>query len=338
MSKSEDLALQIVNYINNNEFDEIEPYFGDMETAIKFLTKKGYIHLIDPFQLSSNLINPVIYSLLQTDETRDGMMKKLIGRLADVSEVDGNYYMVTDQEDLADWFKAYSRETSPYDVAKAILSDDNWEPYYDTTDDVFRDVVEELNPANLELLKQKILKELENVQIEINGRASSEMEEIASEQGHDEYLLVDKTNIDRIIKDDDTMRYLLRYEIEDIRQELYNIHSNAFNSAYQDEIYDDVWDEIYTYVDSDTKKDWEKWGKGYRLKLKITNHIEQVIDDWFYTYKKYADDFDYYGTYKGLIIQLMNDGDYEKLSFRIPEYPDSSKVDRNINEIFRDYI
>jgi DNA-binding protein YbaB len=334
----EDIGLKVLDAINNGRFDELEPFFGSFENAFSFLKKKDLFHLLDYTELPSNYVNEYVHFLLSEKEYRPEILKKLIGKL-DVIEEGGNYYIREDGEDLADLFKSYSRETSPYDVAKAVLSEDNWEPYYETTDNVYRDVIEELNPENIEYLKDRILKDLKDVNIDITTRSSDLMGTIASEQGHPEYFTIDSSNVDRIIKDEETMEELLRDELNDLNSDLYNIHSNAFNSAYESEVYDEVWDELYTHIDKDTaKNDWVKIGNRYYRKLKVTNHIEQVIDDWFDNYKGYADDFDYYGSYLGIIKQLMDEGNYERLSFRIPEYPDFRSVQKNINEFFGDYI
>ena len=155
---------------------------------------------------------------------RDGVFKKLLESLHDVKEENGQYYLILDSlDELADLFKSYSRDVSPHDIAQGVLGEDYYEPYYNTTNDVFRDVVEELNPENKNYLKNKILETLKGVEIEINGKSSGEMELIASEQGHDDYMEVNSENIGRIFDDRETMKYLLKYELDDINSSLYSI-------------------------------------------------------------------------------------------------------------------
>jgi len=337
---AKDIVLDLVNSINNGDFDEMKPFFGDFKTALNFIKKKGYIHLIDPFQVPDEDRNELIYYFLSEPDLRDGVFKKLLESLHDVKEENGQYYLILDSlDELAELFKSYSRDISPQDVAKGVLGEDYYEPYYETTNDVYSDVIEELTPENQNVLKNKILETLKGVEVEINGRASDEMELIASEQGHDEYIEVNSENIDRIFNDEDTMKYLLKYELDEIDSNLHSIHSQAYNDAYTSELSENVWDELYNFIDSDTKIESYKWGNKYRNKLKITNHIFDVINQWFSDYKNYTDDFDYQGSYIGIIKQLIDEmGTYEWLSFRIPDYPDYRRVEKNINEFFGDYI
>jgi hypothetical protein len=334
-----DIALDIVNYINNSEFDEVLPYFGDFETALNFLKKKGYLHLLDPFEVPDEFRNGLIHFLLSEKETREGTLKTLISRLSDVKEENGQYYLILDgREELAELFEEYNRDISPYDIAKLVLGENFWEPFYNLGENVYRDVVEELNPDNKNYLKSYILDELKDTKIELDGQSSEEMELIASEQGHDDHMIVNQENIDRILGDEETMDWLFKNDLDGLHSDLGNIYTNAYNSAFTDEVYNKVWDEILTYIDDKVVNDF-KWGKGYRQKVKITNHINSVIDDWFSEYKNYSDDFDYYGSYLGIIKQLTDDvGRYEKLSFRIPDYADSSDVENNVNQMLRDYI
>ena len=47
---------------------------------------------------------------------------------------------------------------------------------------------------------------------------------------------------------------------------------------------------------------------------------------------------EYYGSYIGVITSLMNNSDYEWLSFRVPDYPDWGETKKNINDYFGDYL
>lgn len=337
---AKDTVLNLVNTINNGDFNEMKPFFGGFENALNFIKKKGYIHLIDPLAVPDEDRNELVYYFLSEPDLRNDMFKKLVSLLSDVVEENGQYYLIVDSlDELADLFKSYSRDLSPQDIAKGVLGEDYYDPYDYTTDDVYRDVIEELNPENKNYLKNKILETLKGEQIEINGKASDEMELIASEQGHDDYMEVNSENIERVFEDEETMKYLLKYELDDINSSLYSIHHQAYNDAYTSELYDKVWDELHNFIDSDTKIESYKWGNKYRSKLKINNHLFDVIYQWFSDYKKYADDFEYYGSYIGIIKQLIDEmGSYEWLSFRIPNYPDSRRMDQSINDMFGDYI
>lgn len=336
-----DKLLKFVNMINNGEMDSLEDYFDDMSVLFDVLNKRGYLHLIDPFSVDlGSYHNKVVYKILNSDgELSDKLFKKLANSLGDIDEINGEYYLnIRDLKDLADLFRTYSRDVSPRDIAEKVLSDDYWDAFYDTTDNVYRDVVDELNPKNLEYLKEYILKQLGTEEIELDGRSSDLMEELASEQGKETSFNLTPQNIDRVVKDEDTMDWLFKDELDDLKSNLYNIHSNAYNTAYNDEYYRKVWNELGMYIENNP--DWFKWGEKYRVRLKLKKGILfNVINNFFGEYKDYNDSFDYYGSFISLLEHLMDSSDdYEYLDFRIIDYPDSREVDKNINEIFGEYI
>lgn len=334
---------RIIDQINDGELDDVLELFDNKsDVLIKFLEKNNVLDLIDVF--SDDLEdeqNKLLLSLLNSDnkEIRDKYYEKIISLLSDVEKSgDDYYYIPRDIEDLADFFETYSRETSPYDVAKAVLSEDYWEPFWDTTDNVYIDVIEVLNLENRQFLKDRILKLLERKKIELDGTSSEEMELIAAEQGHEDYIEVTSENIDRIIGDEDTMDFLLNSELGDVKNDLENIHQGAYNDAYNNEYYKKVWNELGEYFDG--KPEWVQSGKKYVPKLKVTSNIHRIIDDFLSAFEKYGyqDTIGYHGSLLGLIQEITNYGNYDKLSFRIYDYPDSREVDRNINLNFKDYF
>lgn len=336
--------IDLVNRINNGDWDELEPLFGDFDTVLNLLEKFDMVHLLDPYEDNvEGIRNFLIYSFLNSDneELSKKWYDKLIGNLSDIDVINGEYYLdLGTLSDLSEWFKSYSRDYSPNDVAKRVLSEDSDPFYYDnTTDDVYGDVIEGLTPKNMQILKEKIFKKLNNQEIELDGRSSDLMDELAKEQGKEESFIVNSQNIDRIIGDEDTMRWLLKNDLSDIRLDLYSLHSNAYNSAYESYLYRKVWDELDEYIESKGKTDWYQHGKRYRVRVKVRrSDLERVIKEFFYQYKNYTDDFDNVGGYLSLVTKLMYEGPYEYLSFRIPDYPDYSDVENNVNEYFGDYI
>jgi hypothetical protein len=123
-----------------------------------------------------------------------------------------------------------------------------------------------------------------------------------------------------------------------MNSDLYNVHSNAYNGAYNDEYNKKIWNELEEYIDSDSKPDWFKWGKGHRVRIKVRpGDLFRVIKDFFYEYKEYTDDIDNYGSYIDLVRHMM-ENTYDYLDFRMGDYPDGTEVDKRINEYFGDYI
>jgi len=218
-----------------------------------------------------------------------------------------------------------------------MFKEDWWEPYWDTTDDVYRDVIEELTPENLELVKNKMFSEIDGVVVSID---TDLLEELSN---GDDTIVVTKENFRQMFDDEDTCKFLLKNYADDTRQELYSVHNNAYNTAFTDEFYESVWNELNTFF----------WGKpiGHSEPIKGTDkkrYWEEIeirdlqgdIDKFLDAYKSdsYHYTLEYNGSYMGMLKEGMDSGVWEWLDFRIPDYPDSRKVDEYINSGIQDYF
>ncbi len=335
---------KILKRFNEDGWEEIEPFFGEFENFYKYLKKFGLDNQLSLKEIPDELFNRYAYYLLQ--DNPDYVVNYIVDNtLTDIEKKDDGYYLrLRDRQEVSEFFRdGRYRDASPRDIVKSVMGEDWWEPYYDTTNDVYSNVVEELNEENLQYFKQRVLKELEGVQIDLDGTSSDEMEEIASEQGHDDHFFVTPDNIDRIVDDSDTMENLLKYHLQDIRNDLYSIHSQAYNDAYTSEIWEDIMSELSTYFEPKFHSETVKVGDKtkYVEYIKIDD-LKSIIYDYLYNYKdsSYNDDMmEYHGSFTGVLTKMMDElKEYDFLDFRIPDYPDSSRVDRNINELFKDYF
>jgi hypothetical protein len=335
---------KILKRFNEDGWEEIEPFFGEFENFYKYLRKFGLDKQLSLKHIPEELFDQYAYYLLQ-DKPEYVVDYVVNNILSDVVKKDDGYYLrLRNREDVSEFFRSggRGRDASASDIVERVMGEDWWEPYYNTTDDVYRDVVDELNEENLQYFKQKVLKELEGVQIDLDGTSSDEMEEIASEQGHDDHFFVTPENIDRIVGDSDTMENLLKYHLQDIENGLYSIHLQAYNEAYTSQIWEDIMSELSTYFEPKFHLESVKVGDKTRYDeyLKI-NNLRSIINDFLDQYKdsQFSDDkLDYNGYFIGTLKKMMNDGPYDFLDFSVPDYPDSSRVDRNINELFKDYF
>jgi hypothetical protein len=334
----------ILKVFNDEGWDSIEPFFGKFENFYKYLKKYGVLNQLYLKYIPDDLYNQ--YAFLLMEDYPDYVINHIVDTvLTDVEKKGDDYYLrLRDREEVSDFFRGGGyRGDNARDIVKNVMGEDWWEPYYDTTDDAYRDVVEVLNEENLRHFKQRVLEELEGVQIDLGGTSSDEMEEIASEQGHDDHFFVTPENIDRIVDDSDTMENLLKYNLQDIRNNLYSIHSQAYNDAFTSEIWDDVMSELSAYFEPKFHSETVKVGDKtkYIEYLKI-NDFGQIIYDYLYNYKDsgYNDDMmEYHGSFTGILTKMMDEmSGYDYLDFRIPDYPDSREIDRIINQIFGDYI
>jgi len=341
--------LKYVNAFNNGDIDELLPYFETVENILRFFHKKDLLDYIDPFDnnLGDYQIEILNYSLNIANDKE--ILEKCIAQLSDVIPKDGIFYLrLRDREDLADLFYGGGRDTTARDVARAVLGEDNdmFERWGNTTDDIYRDVIEELNPENMELLKKYILDRLTNWKIEVDDDSPDLFNNYADDEG---IFYLTPENVGNVIGDEESFMYLIDNDyLDDLSGDLYGIHSNAYNSAYETEVYNDVTSELETFFDMKSAK-WEsvalygnpeKLTEVYYIKFnpnEVVDSIRKYVaekNNWGY----YDYNIDSVGTWIGMMNTLMENGDESYLDFRIPDYPDSRLVDKYINEFLPDYI
>jgi hypothetical protein len=332
---------KIIDEVNSGNWDEYSQFFNnDMELFIKIITKYGLIDFIDP--MSDDLRdyqNDVLYALVNENPEKwvNFICENVIN--SDLIKKGDDWYLyLNDQEDLSELF--YDGRESTKDLVKSVFSDDHWEPYWDTTDDIYRDVVEELNNKNLKKLYEKILNEVEGETISTDTEYLEDLDDSGSDE-----IVITKENFGGMFEDEETLKYILKKYASDVRQELYSLHSNCYNSAYENEIYEDIWDELSTFFEGISQFE----SRPYKYDTTKTQHYVTVkirdiagdITDFLRNMKgsHYSQDsLEYYGSYMGMLKNGMNNDVWEYLDFRIPDYPDSSKVDECINEDFENYF
>ena len=322
---------------NNGELD-VAKYFNDYHTWFSILKKRGLMGEVDPKNASGGEHWQNEYLLWLYENDKENYYKWIPSLLNDVVFENGKAYLeITDRGDLAKLFCKNNRNGLSRDTIEDVLNgNSDWEPYWNTTEDVYRDVIEELTPENDKRLQEYIVNALEGLQI---SPETSELELIASEQGHPEYVEVNMENVKRIIDDEETMKELLNNQLGGLKSELYSIHSSSYNSAYEDDIYRSIWYELQDYVIG--PGEWITKPHPYKKNTEIQYNklpltaFETDINDYLHNNKGYGNS----GTleYHGSFIAIMAE-DRDCLSVDPPDYPDSRKVDKNINEYFKDYI
>lgn len=339
--------LKYVNDFNTGDIEHLIDMFESVENILKFFHKKDLLQFIDPFDTDVEDYQVEILNYLLNVVNDKKTLEYCVAQLSDVIPKDGVYYIkVGDREDLSELFYDGGRDTSARNYVKAIFGEDNWEHYDNTTDDIFRDVVEELNPENIERLKQHMLDVLTNWYIEVDDNTP----DLFNNQDNDEGIFsLTPENIGDVIGDEESFMYLLNNDyLGDLESDLANIHSNAYNSAYETEVYNDVTSELETFFDMKSAK-WEavpsfkgseKLTEFYFIKFnpnEVVNSIRKYVaekNNWGY----YDYNLNNVSTWLNMMNTLMENGDESYLDFSIPDYPDSRLVDKYINEFLPDYI
>jgi hypothetical protein len=147
-----------------------------------------------------------------------------------------------------------------------------------------------------------------------------------------------------LIKDESAMNELLDGDLEELKSELDSLHNSSYNRAYEDEIYTDVWNELETYF---VPQSWEYIEKERYDGKKISHEYLKIKDFYGDIYNFLSNNewpswnneyLGYYNNYCGFINDMMNNGEKEWLSFRIPDYPDWGLIKKAINEMLTSYI
>ena len=327
----------IIEKFNNGDL-EVEQYFKDYETFFSILKKRGLMSEIDPRNATDGEQWQNEYLIWLYHNEKDAFNKWVLSLVDDVVYKDGVYYLdVDDRSELSKLFCDGGRNDMSRDTIERILSgESDWDRYYDTTDNVYRDVIEELNDDNLKRLSKYIVENLEGKGIEPETDILSE---IAEEQGNPEQVYITFDNVTKVINSEETMDYLFKDELADLKSELYSIHSNSYNSAYEDEVWKSVMNELGTYFVG--YGEFVSRPHKYKKDTTVQNFIipianfESDIVGFLEDGKGYGNTgtLEYWGSYLGMMEDWA-----DCLSVHSPDYPDFREVDKNINEMFRDYI
>lgn len=326
-----------IEKFNNNDLDVVT-YFNDYETFFNILKKRGLMGEIDPRNASDSDDWQNEYLLWLYDNERENYYKWVGEILGDIVIEGKNIYWQGDRGDLSRLFCDDRRNGPSQETIESILiGEDVFEPYWDTTNDVYRDVIEELTKENLLLLKNYIIEKLKGKQLSPN---TEEMELIATEQGHQDYWEINSENVSRIVDDEESMNNLLGDELSDLKSELYSVHSNSYNAAYENEVYNSIFRKLDEYFDTE-KKEWVMIPHPYKKETSIEKFkipiydFEGIVNDFLDSNKGYGSS----GTlgYHGSFIEIIRETK-DCLNLWLPDYPDHRLVDKLINENFTDYI
>lgn len=359
---------ELIEEFNSGDWNSISKIFNNkIEVFLSFILRTG---LIDELDLSNIPYNNVpsfnflvktkildnfdyrsipellendflLYKIQQDPEVWLEWLTKNI--LRDVERrSDGYYLRLRDRTELSELFDDSGRDGTAKDAAERVLGEDYWEDFYDSTHNVYEDVIEELDEVNINKLRSYIFREIGNVEFSLEKYDSEFFEGLSEEQGTEGYFVIKETDLDELIKNEESMKQLLDDDLDELKSELFSIHSNAYNGAYQSEIYGLIWSELDIHfvgrvIDEQTKiGETTKWLQYVKIR-DLQGNVEKFLSNRLGS--EYNEDkLDYEGSYTTMMKRLMDDGEYDWLDFRIPDYPDYDLVTKDINDIFGQYI
>jgi len=336
----------ITKYNQNPERVELV-YGKDRGEMLQYFIKLDLLKYIDE-EIFEDYLDLVLYEKLNNAPPNEKMeIAKSIAEKylsGDVVFEDGKIYYDADLDDIDQIFYD-GRDGDRYIVNKILGNDDDWwEPYQDVVNDYsfHNDCVESLTDENKRLLSEKLYKET-------GGRVvayTDLLEEIAEEQGNEDYVDLSVELIyNRLLDDDETSKYLLNEETE-IGNELKWRYNDAYNQVAVDEYYGQVMGGINDFFNSD--KNPERYTSKYvsqytnkeifseKLRIDITNSFYDILLKYLSYWKDAVDwnnNIDYYGTFSQIIKILIDWGELNTVSIRTDGYPDHRDVEKLYNEI-----
>jgi len=363
---------EVIEIFNEGQFyDELEPYFNDVMTFLKYIKKYDRLNeldlgMISPRDIDDELIQYMednnifenmdyesapddlknILLLAQINKDRDKTFNYIVDKLlTDVEIRDGGYYLrLRGREELSYYFCGGDRNSySARQVAEKVLSEEGlgYEWHFDSNIKPFN-VVEELDDINIIKLKDIIYKEVVNKELSLEDYDSDYFEELSEEQGTEGYFRITSESLNTLLNDSDATNELFSNDLDEIGGELKNLYWNSENTAYEDEIYGLVMGGLDQYFDGPILEEPKKIGENIRYipYVKIRDFTGDALS-FIHSNRgsSYSDSvLEYYGDYASMMISLFNEGIQECIDFRIPEYPDWSRTRKNINEYFNDFI
>lgn len=328
---------KLLDDFNNNDLD-VEGLFNDYETFFKMLERRELLNQIDPVNGSGseNWQNEFLLWLYENDKEK---FNYWVQKILDDIEIDetGNVFLVLPTiQELSRLFCGRTRNGWGRDVVESILSGEQpFDGYWNTTDNVYRDVIEELSKQNLEVLYKYMIEDLKETQIE----KGTELLELIADEQNSEHPIINQNNVERVVSDEETMNFLLDDYLDDLKSNLYSIHSYAYNNAHETEAYDEIWKELSEYFIG--RGEWVNRPHNFKKNTQVQNFRIPILDffgfitDYLSENKKYGNS----GTleYQGYFLNLLNE-EIECLTIYPKDYPDPRLVDKYINEYFNDYI
>jgi hypothetical protein len=322
----------VIQDFNEGDYDLLETAFnGDVNAFFNYVNKKGKFEEIIADDYNHNDYEND-YSLWVSNNKPEIFRKLIEDKLSDVKYIDGKWYFITsDREDLS---KLYcdDRDIGRNTIESILSGEYDSGDYWYSEIDVYDNVIDDLNDQNKQTLIERLLEELKDEEI---LPSTDLLKEIASSQGHDEYVSLDTETLSRIINDKKSIKEILP---DDLDSELVSLYWNAYNVAYEDELYESIWGELDSIFEGNGE--WTQTPSPYD-KNKFTQKFQIPFIDLESIVKDYLEDnlgyIDRTLEYWGNIINIIDDT-HECLRVRVPEYAGWTETKQNINSLYNDYI
>ena len=334
--------MDILNFaiesFNDGNTEEVENFFGSIETFMKFITKKNRLHELRPnpndlYASDYNQLMKLIFDSSTTEQEKPLVDHIIDQYISDVEKIDDNTYRFRfDREDLSKLFRDYSRGTSPRDVAQSVLNEDYWEPFYDVIDrNNMYDLIEDLNDDNMNYVIGYIVSNYKTLDL---SDIETELSEELKERLDSSTITLTPEITKEILEDEELTKELFNTEWQDLYMELSGAYNEAYNDAYTNEIYNEVMSELDSLFGK--RIEWKNDNKRFDSYVDLSY---STIYQFLYDYLEGGDDETYYyqGNLESILKELHNNS-YDWLDIIIPDYPDYTDIKNNYQETIQGRI
>ena len=331
--------------------ESIGKLFGSIEGALSYINKispevYNEIDTKDDVWYDNDLQDLIIYHQLKNSEDKIDYIKKFIDRhdFNDLSVEGDRIIYNADLDDVLNLYDDRGRDSTAKGVARAVLGDDGYTEWFSGDFYDLSGLINELNKDNLQRLKLKSVAELDGVisREDIEEQNIELLDEMLEIQGNPDYLEVNMENISERLEDTETSKFLFDNYLVDLESSLSSAYNQAYNDAFGDELLDDVYSGMEDLLGKMERNDYTitaKDGKKfYRTNylIDVTPNIVSIFLDFFSDYKNNYYNIDYYGNFTNMMQEYLDNTGNKigiKIDFRIPDYPDSRRVEQIYNDI-----
>ena len=262
---------EIIELFNDGDLD-IKTYFNDSETFFKVMNKRG---VIDELDLEDQyMVNDYLYYLSQNNQEK--FVEEIQKYLSDVIFEPGKepILRVYDRSDLAKLFCESRNDISQETIGEVLEGDYNWDRYWDTTDDVYRDVIEELNEENLGYLSSYMLKNLDGQRIEVDEDSPELLQDYAND---DDIFVTDKKEWKYIPHPyrKETQIEVLELPIRDFYTPMKEFVYNNMGTGYTPEYYGD-----FIKILEENGECLSYWAPDYASSSRTDQNINEIFGDY----------------------------------------------------------
>lgn len=346
--KKKQKLISIIKKIQDGYLD-VNDIFDDVNDFLELIKKENLLDYIDPFDHNwSDYQNKILLKKIKNDpKYLDIIISQ--GHFDDVEITDGNYFLIADANQLTGFFNT-GRDLSDEFLEELISGEMNIYEYFNYSilnDNVYSDVYENLDKKNQSLIIKKIKNLLKDAVLDVTSRTPKLFEKILDEQNSDTGTIeMNEEVIERIINDEESIEYLIKYHFDDLKNELSYIYEDCFISTLYNEWYDQVMTSMEGYIIDDSKKYSHAtkimgYSQGkqtqnikYRDKYLATNTIKEIILEFLTTFEDYPDaTIEYYGSVKNILDYLIYRGIRNSIEVgKFEDYPNYRKLIFCINK------